>query len=353
MNKDFWDGKKVLISGHTGFKGSWLTLMLRNLGAQVIGYALAPSTEPSLFKLARLEHDTIDLRGDVCDLDGIQQAVKQYQPEIVFHMAAQALVRKSYREPVATFATNVMGTVNVLEAIRGCDSVRTAVVVTSDKCYDNKEWQWGYRENEALGGFDPYSSSKACAELVTSAYRNAFFQSGIGIASARAGNVIGGGDWAEDRLIPDLIRACESGETVKIRSPGAIRPWQHVLEPLSAYLLLAEKLHMSPNAYAQAWNFGPSDKDVKSVAWILQKMALFLPSLKYEADLSETPHEASVLKLDSSKARSQLGWMPRLPLELALEWTADWYRAVGEKQDARQQCLAQIAAYSTLSLDQP
>ncbi len=274
----FWKGKRVLVTGHTGFKGSWLSLWLQSMDAQVVGYALAPPTNPSLFEVAEVAKGMTSIIGDIRDLEHLRRVFAEHKPEIVIHMAAQPLVRYSYIEPVETYSTNVMGTVNLLEAVRSTGSVKAVVNVTSDKCYENREWVWGYRENEAMGGYDPYSNSKGCAELVTSAYRNSYFHPekygthGVAIASGRAGNVIGGGDWAGDRLIPDIVRAIMQGKPVNIRSPHAIRPWQHVLEPLSGYLVLAQKLYEEGAAYAEGWNFGPNDEDAKPVQWIVEKL---------------------------------------------------------------------------------
>ena len=318
MNPNFWQGKRVLLTGHTGFKGSWLALWLQSLGAEVTGYALAPPTKPSLFETARIGQSMTSIIGDIRDLPHIQQVFSEQKPEIVIHMAAQALVRHSYQEPVETYSTNVMGTVNLLEAVRKSDHVRAVVNVTSDKCYENREWVWGYRETEAMGGHDPYSNSKGCAELVTSAYRNSYFhpdtysKHGVGLATGRAGNVIGGGDWAGDRLIPDIVRAISENKAVSIRNPHAIRPWQHVLEPLSGYLLLAEKLYVQGGDYADGWNFGPNDADTRPVQWIAEFLTeQWGEGASWELDGRDHPHEAHYLKLDCSKARTHLHWSPR------------------------------------------
>ncbi len=354
MNRTFWKGKKVLITGHTGFKGGWLAIWLQKLGADVLGYALSPPTEPSLFEVARVADGMTSITGDVRDLEHLKAVVAEHRPEIVIHMAAQALVRYSYRNPVETYATNVMGTVNVLEAVRQTESVRVVVNVTSDKCYENKEWVWGYRENEPMGGHDPYSSSKGCAELVTSAYRNSYFpvadypRHGVAIASARAGNVIGGGDWAQDRLVPDVVNAFMEGRPVIIRSPRAIRPWQHVLEPLSGYLCLAEQLWERGAELAQGWNFGPDD-DARPVLWIVKYLAdLWGEGAGWELDSAEHPHEAHYLKLDCSKAKSLLAWSPRLRLTTALEWTVEWYQGYRRDEDMRCLTEAQIARYEDM-----
>jgi CDP-glucose 4,6-dehydratase len=348
MNAQFWRGHRVLVTGHTGFKGSWLCLWLTSLGAEVHGYALPPPTDPSLFKVTKVgELLASSEMADVRDGETLAAAVRRVRPEVVFHLAAQPLVRYSYQAPVETYAVNVMGTVHLLEAIRQTDGVRAVVSVTTDKCYENREWPWGYRENEPLGGHDPYSSSKACAELVSAAYRNSFLAaSGVALATARAGNVIGGGDWAADRLLPDFLRALDAGKTLTIRSPGAIRPWQHVLEPLSGYLALAEALVASGAQAADAWNFGPGDDDARPVGWILDHLAARVPELRWQCDASPQPHEANYLKLDSSKARAQLGWAPRWRLDTALDMTVAWHRAWRQGDDMRALSLAQIAEYA-------
>lgn len=352
MNTAFWPGKKVFLTGHTGFKGSWLSLWLQKLGATVTGYALAPPTQPSLFAQARVADGMHSIIADVRDAASLTHALQQSQAEIVIHMAAQPLVRYSYVQPVETYATNVMGVVHLLEAVRQTPSVRAVVNVTTDKCYENREWPWGYREIEPMGGHDPYSSSKGCAELVTAAYRNSYFnpekyaEHGVALATARAGNVIGGGDWAEDRLIPDILRAFESGKPVCIRNPHAIRPWQHVLEPLSGYLLLAEKLYTGQENYAEAWNFGPTDQDAQSVGWIVERMCeQWGESACWYPDEGEHPHEAHYLKLDCSKARSRLGWQPRWSLAQALDHILAWHRAYREGHDMARLSLAQIDDY--------
>lgn len=332
MNEVFWSGKRVFVTGHTGFKGSWLCLWLQQLGASVTGYALKPPTHPNLFEVAEIGERMSSILGDIRDSRKLLSEIQQAKPEIVIHMAAQPLVRRSYLEPSETYATNVMGTVNLLEGVRHTPSVRAVVNVTTDKCYENKEWVWGYRENEPMGGFDPYSSSKACAELVTAAYRNSFFNSEnfsqhqISLASARAGNVIGGGDWAEDRLIPDVIRALTAGQPVTIRNPLAIRPWQHVLEPLSGYLLLAEKLYTNQSEFAEAWNFGPETSETQSVQQVVQKIvtAWSKPGA-WVLDGQINPHEATHLALDCTKAKTKLGWRPRWSLDRALDAVNEWY----------------------------
>lgn len=351
---EFWEGKRVFITGHTGFKGSWLTLWLHKLGAEVAGYALHPPTEPNLYELCRINELVNSTIADVRDGDLLSKALCAAKPEIVIHMAAQPLVRDSYKNPVETYAINVMGTVNLLEAVRQCQSVKAVINVTTDKCYENREWVWGYRENEPLGGYDPYSSSKACSELVTSAYRSSFFSKHPSIesanlpavASARAGNVIGGGDWATDRLIPDCVRALLKGEKIVIRNPEAIRPWQHVLEPLSGYLVLARKLCEEGCRFAGGWNFGPSEDDARPVEWIVRKMCAGWGSgAAYEIDKGEHPHEARCLKLDCSKARAELGWQPRWNLGKALDSIIDWTLRYRAGEDMREVSLRHIAEY--------
>lgn len=347
---EFWRGRRVFLTGHTGFKGSWLSLWLQSLGAEVAGYALAPATRPSLFELARVAEGMRSTLGDIRDLGSLRDDLEAFRPEVVFHLAAQSLVRRSYAEPVETYATNVMGTVNLLEAVRQLPTVRAAVVVTSDKCYENREWEWGYRENEPMGGRDPYSSSKGCAELVTAAYRASFFARGghsAAVASVRAGNVIGGGDWAEDRLIPDILRASEKGRPVSIRNPASIRPWQHVLEPLSGYLMLAERLVENGAQFAGAWNFGPREEDCRPVSWVVERLAEHWDGgLRWETAPGTQPHEARSLKLDSSKAMRRLGWRPRWDLATALASIARWHRAHRAGGDARAAVLDQIGEYT-------
>lgn len=353
MNQCFWKNKKVFITGHTGFKGSWLSLWLQKLGADVIGFALEPSTQPNLFELASVANEMQSIYGDVRDFEQLLQSLQKTQPDIVIHMAAQALVQHSYQYPIETYATNVMGTVNLLEAVRHCDSVKTVVNVTSDKCYENKEWDWSYREDESLGGYDPYSNSKGCAELVTSAYRNSFFnvkdfqRHGKAIASARAGNVIGGGDWNKNRLVPDIVQAFINKEVACIRNPDAIRPWQHVLEPLAGYLLLAEKLWQSPETFSQAWNFGPHENDAQPVRVIADCLTdLWGQDAQWIEEQKTFAHEAKTLKLDITKAKNKLGWKPRLNLEQALHYVTDWYKSWQQNQDMKKITLAQIQDYS-------
>ena len=350
-----WKNKKVFLTGHTGFKGAWLSIWLDALGAEVTGYALKPPTKPSLFELCRLGKRLNSVIGDVRDAGKLKKALLAARPEIVIHMAAQPLVRESYRTPAETYAVNVMGAVNLLEAVRACPSVRAVVNVTTDKCYENKEHLRGYKEGEPLGGYDPYSSSKACSELVTSAYRNSFFnpadhkKHGVALASARAGNVIGGGDWAADRLIPDIIRAALRGEKVLIRDPYAIRPWQHVLEPLAGYLRLAELLYTKGPRYGEAWNFGPDAGDARNVEWIVKRMFSAWPEAPgYVIDKGRHPHEAHFLKLDPSKARRELGWTPRWHVGQAIDRIVSWTRAYAAKGDLHGACLAQIREYTAL-----
>ena len=354
VNPEFWSGRRVFLTGHTGFKGSWLSLWLQELGAKVTGYALDPPTFPSLFLEAEVGKGMDAIQGDIRDGKYLYECIKASQAEIVFHMAAQPLVRYSYEAPVETYETNVLGTVNLLEGVRQSGGVRSLVNVTTDKCYQNLEWDWGYRESDRLGGHDPYSNSKACAELVTQSYRSAFFSDesypshGLAMATARAGNVIGGGDWAKDRLIPDILRSFEAGLPVTIRNPGAIRPWQHVLEPLGAYLKLAERLHEKGCAFSGAWNVGPSEGDTQTVEWITRQMAMQwgLGAL-WDVDRGQHPHEASFLKLDISKARNRLGWHPQLRLEEALDWTVSWSKKRQQGLAVKDITLDQIRNYQT------
>jgi CDP-glucose 4,6-dehydratase len=337
-SRNFWNGRRVLVLGHTGFKGSWLCLWLHRLGADVAGLALPPPTEPSLFALAELQGIIATTFGDIRGLDVITGAMRAWQPEIVFHLAAQSLVRRSYRQPVETYATNVMGTVHVLEAIRSVPSVRSVVVVTSDKCYENREWPWPYRETDAMGGHDPYSSSKGCAELVTSAYRRSFFADPrgrtVGIATARAGNVIGGGDWSEDRLVSDLIRAAVANAPLRLRNPDAVRPWQHVLEPVSGYLRLGQGL-LAGEPVEGPWNFGPTDDATVSVATLVARMQECWPSVLVETSPGPHPHEASILRLDCSKAAHELDWHPVWNAATTVVRTVGWYRAFHEHGELR------------------
>jgi CDP-glucose 4,6-dehydratase len=346
VNSNFWQSKRIYLTGHTGFKGSWLSLWLQSMGAEVKGYALNPSTETNLFTIARVGEQMQSEVGDIRNLELLTKSMTAFNPDIVIHLAAQPLVRYSYQAPVETYSTNVMGTVNVLEAARQCQNLKAIVNVTTDKCYENKEWLWGYRENEPMGGFDPYSSSKGCSELVTAAYRQSFFQnSGVGLASARAGNVIGGGDWANDRLIPDILRAFEKNMPVIIRNPKATRPWQHVLEPLSGYLILAQALYQQPLNYAEGWNFSSIDEDAKPVSWILDKMASHWQNASWQLDEHIQPHEAHYLKLDSSKAKSRLGWQPTWRLAQTLEKIILWHQAWLAGENMKAVCLQEIASY--------
>jgi len=351
MDAVFWKNKKVLITGHTGFKGCWLALWLQTLSAKVIGYSLPPSTNPNLFELTNLQDDMNSHLGDVRNFDVLHHLINKEKPDIVFHLAAQALVRHSYANPIETYSTNVMGTVNVLEALRQIGCARAVVVVTSDKCYENREWWWGYRETEPMGGRDPYSSSKGCAELVTTTYRHLFTthpdQQPLYLASARAGNVIGGGDWAADRLIPDFLRAIMAKTQLKVRHPHAIRPWQHVLESLSGYLMLAERLWVDGEAFTGGWNFGPDDQDAKPVEWIANYLTqLWGEGSSWELDKQQNLlHEAHYLKLDTSKARLNLKWKPRWSLETALHSTVAWYKAHRDNLSVREVMLKQIAEY--------
>lgn len=352
MNPSFWRGKRVFLTGHTGFKGSWLSLWLQQLDAELTGYSLQPPTQPSLFDKAVVGREMRSIIGDIRDSVKLISSVREAAPHIVIHMAAQPLVRRSYADPVETYSTNVMGTVHLLEAVRQSDSVRAVVNVTTDKCYENREWLWPYRENEAMGGYDPYSSSKGCAELVTAAYRNSYFnennfaQHHVALASARAGNVIGGGDWAKDRLVPDIMAAFARNEPVFIRNPHAVRPWQHVLEPLRGYLTLAERLFIDGASYAEAFNFGPREDDAQPVEWIVRNTAAkWGDTAVWSVDSGSHPHEASFLRLDISKASHRLKWRPVLNLDAALQLTVDWTRADLENKDLRVLTLAQINDY--------
>lgn len=358
MNPGLWQGKRVFLTGHTGFKGSWMSLWLQSLGAELTGFALPPPTRPSLFEEARVASGMNSVMGDVRDLASVQEAMQASRPEIVIHMAAQSLVRYSYQNPVETYSTNVMGTVHVLESVRTTPGVKAVVNITSDKCYENREWLWGYRENERMGGFDPYSNSKGCSELLTSAYRSSFFgvseyaQHGIGIATARAGNVIGGGDWAQDRLVPDVLAAFERGEIAEIRNPRAIRPWQYVLEPVRGYLTLAECLLEYGPDFAEAWNFGPSDDDSMPVEWIAETMArMWGNEARWKVITGEHPHEAAYLKLDISKARKRLAWRPVLRLDETLKLIVDWAKLRRAGDDVREITLDQIQTYQRMSVN--
>ncbi|MFL0802003.1 MAG: CDP-glucose 4,6-dehydratase [Agarilytica sp.] len=348
----FWKEKKVFLTGHTGFKGSWLSLWLQEMDVDLCGYSLAPPTQPNMFEEANIAEGMLSIIGDIRDHSALFDAMSNFKPDIVIHMAAQSLVRLSYDSPVDTYSVNVMGTVNLLDCIRRCGGVKAAVNVTSDKCYENKEWYWGYREGEPKGGYDPYSNSKGCAELVTDAFRSSYFNKdqfslhGCAVASARAGNVIGGGDWALDRLVPDMLKAFERGEKVEIRSPNAIRPWQHVLEPLSGYLLLAEKLFQNGSDFAEGWNFGPADEDAKPVDWIVGQIKnVWGEGADWYLSEGEHPHEASYLKLDCSKAKSRLEWSPRWSLAMTLEKIVGWHKAWLSNSDMRKYSTHEIHQY--------
>lgn len=348
MNKIFWKGKRVFATGHTGFKGSWMVMMLKDAGAIVGGYSREIPTKPSVYEACHIsEMLDADHRGDISDYDKFKKALHDFKPEILFHMAAQPLVRFSYRDPFDTYQTNVMGTLSVLMAANECESLKTIVNITTDKCYENKEWHWGYREVDPVGGHDPYSSSKACAEILSASIRDSFLsKSGKRMSTARAGNVIGGGDWAEDRIIPDFFRAYQKKEKLSIRSPQAVRPWQHVMEPLDGYMTLAEKMHQDEK-FIGAWNFGPDDKDCKNVDFITSTLHRFVSDHKGIEVTGNTnqPHEATFLKLDCSKAKALLKWHPRFDVEKALEFTADWYQCQFAGGDLLQKSLEQIHAY--------
>lgn len=352
MLNNFYKNKKILVTGHTGFKGSWLSLWLKELGAHVTGYALKPPTDPSLFDACRLEDKITSTLGDVRNYRSLKDTFEKYQPEMVFHMAAQPLVRYSYREPVKTYETNIMGTVNMLEACRNTPSVRAIVNVTSDKCYENKEEIWSYKENDSIGGYDPYSSSKGCAELISNSYARSFFnpsnykQHGVALATARAGNVIGGGDWAEDRIIPDCIRSLQENKPVILRYPNAIRPWQHVLEPLYGYLLLGQHLYEFGQEFIGAWNFGPNDENAQPVRWVIEQITkLWGTRSFFETDQNVSPHETKYLRLDSSKAKSNLGWYPVWDFHYALTKTVEWYKAYYSDEPMASTTIKQIHEY--------
>jgi CDP-glucose 4,6-dehydratase len=348
VDPGFWAGKHVFLTGHTGFKGSWTALWLQRMGARVTGFALAPPTTPALFDVAQVGAGMTSVIGDICDRKAVERALIEAAPEIVIHMAAQSLVRESYDDPVGTYATNVMGTVHLLEAVRKVSSVRAACIVTSDKCYENREWVWGYRESEPMGGHDPYSNSKGCTELVVSSYRRSFYGDGkTAIASGRAGNVIGGGDWANDRLIPDILRAVAGNMPVMIRNPLAIRPWQHVLEPISGYLMLCQAMWENPAAAEGAWNFGPSADDARPVQWIVERMCkLWGGDARWIPDESVQPHEAHYLMLDTSKARAGLGWTPRWTLAQALASIVEWQRAWLSGAEIHACCIAELERFA-------
>ena len=354
VNENFWHGKKVFITGHTGFKGSWLCLWLATLGADITGYALQPPTQPNMYELCNIHELMTSIIGDVRDIDFLTKSLLSAEPEIVIHLAAQPLVGYSYQNPIETYGINVLGTVHLFEAVRKCDSVKVVINVTTDKCYENKEWLWSYRENETLGGYDPYSNSKACSELVTASYRSSFFnpaeyeQHGVAIASARAGNVIGGGDWAADRLIPDCLKSLLLNHKIVIRNPYAIRPWQHVLEPLNGYMLLAQKLYEDGTDFGEGWNFGPFDSDAKPVEWVVMKMCqLWGNHATYEIEKKPHPHEAHYLKLDCSKATARLYWSPKWNLEHTLVKVIEWVQAYEQQSTIRDMSLRQIQEYIT------
>lgn len=354
MDGAFWKGRRVFLTGHTGMKGGWLSLWLQALGAEVHGYALGPPSEPNLFTVARVGDGMAASRiADIRDADALAAAVKKSRAEVVIHLAAQALVRDSYADPIGTYASNVMGTLHLLEAVRRAETVRAAICVTSDKCYENREWPWGYREIDPMGGYDPYSSSKGCAELVVASYRNSFLnpadfdRHGVAVASVRAGNIIGGGDWARDRLVPDIVRAILAGKPAHIRYPGAIRPWQHVFDPLAGYLVLAQRLVTDGPAVAEAWNFGPDVANEVAVSQVADAIvARWGGDARWQHDGGDHPHEAGYLKLDCSKARSRLGWRPTIDLGAAIGMTVDWYRAHAERKDMRDVTLGQISTHA-------
>ena len=355
MNRSFWKDKKVFITGCTGFKGSWLSLWLQSIGTHVVGYSLSPPTKPNLFEVANVADGMCSINGDVRDLERFKAIIAENQPEIIVHMAAQSLVRFSYDNPLETYTTNVIGTANVLEAVRHSGCVRVVIIVTSDKCYKNNEWIWGYRENEPIGGHDPYSSSKGCAEIITSAYRHSYFpvenydRHNVAIASARAGNVIGGGDWSADRLIPDIMKAFMEKQPVIVRNPNAVRPWQHVLEPLNGYLCLIEKLWTNGAEFSSGWNYGPNDEDAKPVSYIVERMvSLWGEGVHWEQDAGEHPHEAHYLKLDCSKAKNLLGWSPKLNLSTTLEWIVEWYKSYQQNRNMRHLMETEILRYENM-----
>jgi CDP-glucose 4,6-dehydratase len=347
IDTHFWSKRRVFLTGHTGFKGSWMTLLLNQLGSNVKGFALTPPTKPSLFNEAFLENVIKSDTGDIRHLKKLTESIRCFEPEVVIHMAAQPLVRQSYKFPIETLSVNALGTANLLQACLECRSVKSVVVVTTDKCYENKEWIWAYREDDPVGGFDPYSSSKGCAELITSSYRNSFYEpKGVGLASARAGNVIAGGDWAKDRLIPDILRAFEREKSALIRNPDAIRPWQHVLEPLTGYLSLAQQLYQKPTDYASSWNFGPNDNGTQSVRSVLNKLVSLWPQASWDVDCSENnPHEASTLKLDITKAKTKLDWAPVWSLDTTLEKIVFWHRAWLNGENMQRHSIDEISQF--------
>lgn len=355
MNRDFWNGKTVLLTGHTGFKGSWLSLWLQKLGVNLVGFSKSVPTKPSLFEIANVENGMSSIIGNVCDYEKVSGVLKEYKPKIVIHMAAQAILRESYKDPIETYSTNVIGTVNLLEAIRKESNVRVVLNVTSDKCYEPDISSKGYKETDRLGGYDPYSNSKACSELVTSSFRNSFFdkehykQHGVALATCRAGNVIGGGDWGVDRLIPDIMRGILNNEMINIRNPNSIRPWQHVLDPLNGYLTLAEKLWSTGSEFAEGWNFGTEGNEEKSVKWITEKITeQWDRNIEWKIDDKVNPHEEKFLRLDCSKAELKLGWNPKINLEKALLWTTKWYKGFEEKKEMRKFTEEQVNEFQTL-----
>jgi CDP-glucose 4,6-dehydratase len=353
MTVDFWKNKKVLVTGHTGFKGSWLTIWLKKLGAEVIGFSKSIPTNPNLFEIGNVENGIISIFGDVRDHERLKQVIIKHKPEIIFHLAAQSLVIKSYEDPIETYSTNIMGTVNLLDIIKENRESKVIINVTSDKCYENKETLEGYTENDPMGGYDPYSSSKGCAELITSSFRDSFFNSkdsrnNVALASVRAGNVIGGGDWAENRLIPDIIKGISNNNSVKIRNPSSLRPWQHVLDPLNGYMLLAEKMWDDKNKYAEGWNFGPDKSEIKPVSWIIERFdEMWKTQINWEIEKINL-HEARHLILDCHKAKTKLGWQTKLNIEQALKWTIDWYKKNLDKTDMRKFTEEQITKFSDL-----
>jgi len=355
MNKEFWNKKKVLLTGHTGFKGSWLSLWLQKLNSNVIGFSKNIPTKPSLFELADIESEIISIIGNVCDYNKLEEVVKEYKPEIVIHMAAQAILRKSYNNPIETYATNVMGTVNLLESIRKVGNVKVILNITTDKCYEPNESSKGHLETDRLGGNDPYSNSKACSELVTSSFRNSFFnpnqyqKHGVSLDSCRAGNVIGGGDWGKDRLIPDIMRGILNNEIIKIRNPNSTRPWQHVLDPLNGYLTLAEKLWSSGSEFSEGWNFGPLEDNEKPVKWIVEKLTNgWSKDIRWDVDDSSNPHEENYLRLNCTKANSRLKWMPKLNLEQGIEWIIEWYKQYEQNKNIKEITEQQIEKFQKL-----
>ena len=355
MDPQFWKDKKILVTGHTGFKGSWLSVWLKELGANVIGYSLAPPTNPSLFELANVAEGMCSITGDVRDIEHLKSVSQKYSPEILIHMAAQSLVVESHKDPYGTYTTNVLGTLNILEAIRHSDSIKVVIIITSDKCYKNNEWVWGYREEDSLGGIDPYSNSKAVAELITSAYRDSYFKKtntsfkDVAVATVRAGNVIGGGDWAENRLIPDVMQSLASNNRVTIRNPNSIRPWQFVMEPLDGYLTLAEQLWTHGTEYAEGWNFGPNENDAQTVFQIVKKLGqLWGTHVAWEELHQPYPQEANYLKLDCSKARNKLKWAPKLDLDTTLKWVVEWYKSYNNAEDVEKLTKSQVVAYQNL-----